>query len=337
MTFSGKRILVTGACGTIGSEITKKLLKLGAVVCAFDISENGLFNLQKTHKINYQKKLKIFLGSVRSLDRLSKAMNNVDYVIHCAALKHVEISEYNSFESVLTNIIGVQNIIETALLQNVKKVLFTSSDKAVNPSSVMGTTKLMGEKLIITANNYTGNKTTRFALIRFGNVLDTSGSVLRIFKEQLKNKKPFTITSKKMTRYFINIDQAIKLCFFSLGEMLGGEIFFPKMESFEIINLAKAISKNHNPKMILIKPCKGEKFSEELVTENEALRTVLFKSYYVVVPEVDGDSLRYGPDFLKKVYKKYKGLPKIDQPLRSDKKLLSVSQIEILLKKSNLL
>lgn len=337
MNFNEKRVLVTGACGTIGLEITKKLLRLGATVCAFDNSENGLFNLQKTYEKNYKQKLKIFLGCIRSLGRLSKAMNNVDYVIHCAALKHVEISEYNSFESVLTNIVGVQNIIDAALSQNVKKVIFTSSDKAVNPSGVMGTTKLMGEKLIIAANNYTGTNATRFALIRFGNVLDTSGSILRIFKEQLNKKKPFTITSKKMTRYFINIDQAIKLCFFSLSEMLGGEIFFPRMKSFEIVNLAKAISKNNNPKITLTKPSKGEKFFEELVTENEALRTVLLKSYYVVVPEVDVDSLRNGPDFLKKVYKKYKGLPKIDEPLRSNKKLLSVNQIKILLKKSNLL
>jgi UDP-N-acetylglucosamine 4,6-dehydratase/5-epimerase len=333
MNFKKKRVLVTGACGTIGSEITEKLLKLGAIVCAFDISENGLFNLQKKYKIKYKKNLKIFLGSIRSLDRLSKAMNKVDYVIHCAALKHVEISEYNSFESVLTNIVGVQNIIDIALSHNVKKVLFTSSDKAVNPSSVMGTTKLMGEKLIIAANNYTGDKVTRFALVRFGNVLDSNGSVLRVFKKQLNDKKPLTITSKKMTRYFINIDQAIQLCIFSLNEMLGGEIFFPKMKSFDIVNLAKAISKNDKPKIILTKPSMGEKFFEELVTENESSRTVSLKSYYVVVPETNEDS----PDFFKKIYNKYKGLSKIDEPSRSDKKLLSLNQIKILLKKSKLL
>ena len=333
MNFKKKRILVTGACGTIGSEITEKLLKLGATICAFDISENGLFSLQKKYKIKYKKNLKIFLGSIRNLDRLSKAMNKVDYVIHCAALKHVEISEYNSFESVLTNIVGVQNIIDVALSHNVERVLFTSSDKAVNPSSVMGTTKLMGEKLIIAANNYTGDKITRFASVRFGNVLDSNGSVIRVFKKQLNDNKPLTITSNKMTRYFINVDRAIGLCIFSLKEMLGGEIFFPKMKSFNIINLAKAISKNNKPKILFTKPSIGEKFYEELVTENESSRTVSLKSYYVVVPEMSEDS----PDFFKKIFKKYKGLKKINEPSRSDQKLLSLDEIKILLKKSNLL
>ena len=290
MNFNKKRVLVTGACGTIGSEITKKFLDLGATVCAFDNYENGLFNLQKTYKSKNKKNLRIFLGSIRDVDRLSKAMNKVDYVVHCAALKHVEISEYNSFEAVLTNIVGVQNIIDVALNHNIKKVLFTSSDKAVNPSSVMGTTKLMGEKLIIAANNYAGDKVTTFASVRFGNVLDSNGSVIRVFKQQLKEKKPLTITSGQMTRYFINIEQAIKLCIFSLNEMIGGEIFFPKMKSFNIVNLAKAISKSKKPKITYTKPGRGEKLFEELVTENEAVRTVSLKSYYVVVPEINIDT-----------------------------------------------
>tara|TARA_E500000178_G_C16973673_1_gene732237 strand:- start:517 stop:1518 length:1002 start_codon:yes stop_codon:yes gene_type:complete len=333
MNLKRKRILVTGACGTIGSEITKKLLDLGVVVCAFDNHENGLFNLQKTHQLKNKKNLRIFLGSIRSVDRLSKAMNKVDYVIHCAALKHVEISEYNSFETVLTNIVGVQNIIDVALKHNIKKVLFTSSDKAVNPSSVMGTTKLMGEKLILAANNYSGDTPTRFASVRFGNVLDSNGSVLKIFKKQLGEKKPLTITHKEMTRYFINIEQAISLCMYALKEMLGGEIFFPKMKCFDILSLAKAISKSKKPNITLIKPSMGEKLYEELVTENESTRTISLKSYYVVVPELNKDS----PSFFKKVYKKYKNFSKIDEPLRSNKNLLSLDQIIILLKKSKLL
>ena len=232
MNFNKKRVLVTGACGTIGSEITKKFLDLGAIVCAFDNYENGLFNLQKTYKSRNKKNLRIFLGSIRDLDRLSKAMNKVDYVVHCAALKHVEISEYNSFEAVLTNIVGVQNIIDVALNHNIKKVLFTSSDKAVNPSSVMGTTKLMGEKLIIAANNYAGDKVTRFASVRFGNVLDSSGSVIRVFKQQLKEKKALTITSSQMTRYFINIEQAIKTMYFFFKRNAWWRNFFSKNEKF---------------------------------------------------------------------------------------------------------
>ena len=325
--------MVTGACGTIGFEITKKLLNLGAVVCAFDISENGLFILQKTFKQKYKQNLKIFLGSIRSLERLSKAMNKVDYVFHCAALKHVEISEYNSFEAVLTNIVGVQNIVDAALNNNVKKVLFTSSDKAVNPSSAMGTTKLMGEKMIIAANNYTGDRLTRFASVRFGNVLDSNGSVIKVFKQQMVDRRPLTITSEKMTRYFINIDQAIDLCFFSINEMLGGEIFFPKMRSFNILNLAKAITKSEKPKIMLTKPSAGEKLYEELVTDSELSRTVSLKSYYVVVPEMNESS----PNFFKKIIKKYMNLKKMNKPIRSDENLLSLNQIKKLLKQSKLL
>ena len=333
MNFKKKRVLVTGACGTIGSEITKKFLDLGAIVCAFDNYENGLFNLQKNYKSKNKKNLRIFLGSIRDVDRLSKAMNKVDYVIHCAALKHVEICEYNPFEAVLTNIAGVQNIIDEALNHNIKKVLFTSSDKAVNPSSAMGTTKLMGEKLIIAANNYAGDKVTRFAAVRFGNVLDSNGSVLRVFKQQLKEKKPLTVTSSQMSRYFINIEQAIELCIFSLNEMLGGEIFFPKMKSFNIVNLAKAISKSSKSKITYTKPSRGEKLFEELVTENEAVRTVSLKSYYVVVPEINVDN----PILYKKINQKYKSLPKIDEPIKSNKKLLSLNDIKVLLNKSKLL
>jgi UDP-N-acetylglucosamine 4,6-dehydratase len=333
MNYKNKRFLITGACGTIGSEILKNLLSMDATVCAFDISENGLFNLQKKFQSKYKNNLKIFLGCIRNFDRLSKAMNKVDYVIHCAALKHVEIAEYNTFESVLTNIKGVQNVIDTALLNNVKKVLFVSSDKSVNPSGVMGTTKLMGEKLITSANNYAGDKITKFSSVRFGNVLNSSGSVLEVFKKQLEKKKPLTITSKKMTRYFITIEQAIKLCFFSLNEMVGGEIFIRKMDSFDVLSLAKAISKDKNQKIIFTKPGIGEKLYEELVTENECLRTIIFKLHYVIMPEISRNNVL----MYNKIFNKYNHLKKIKEIYRSDKNLLSLHKIKFFLKKEKLI
>ena len=333
MILKNKRILVTGAAGTIGFEITKRLLNSGSIVCAFDISENGLFDLKNIFQKKYKDKFKIFLGSIRNLERLSKAMNKVDYVIHCAALKHVEISEYNPFETVLTNIVGVQNIIDASLKNKVKKVIFTSSDKAVNPTSTMGTTKLMGEKLIIAANNYAGSNPTRFASVRFGNVLDSSGSVIKVFKKQLSENKPLTVTSKKMTRFFINIEQAIDLCIFSLKEMLGGEIFFPRMKSFDIITLAKVISKNNNPNIQITKTSIGEKLYEELITSSEKSRTFTFKSYYVVLPEINEIS----PSFFSKIKKKYKNLKNIEKSSRSYDNLLSLKEVNNLLEKSKII
>jgi len=329
MNFKKKRFLVTGACGTIGSEIVKKLLKFGAIVCAFDSYENGLFELERELNSIYKKNLRIFLGDIRNLQRLIKASKDVEFIIHCAALKHVEISEYNSFETILTNITGVQNVIEASIANQVKKVLFTSSDKSVNPTSVMGTTKLLGEKLIIAANNYKGKNQTIFSSVRFGNVLDSNGSVLKIFKKQANLNFPFSITSRKMSRYFISINQAVDLCFFSLKEMVGGEIFIPKMYSFDILSLAKVISGKSNPKVIYTKPKIGEKLFEELVTETEINRTVFFKSRYVVIPE----SIKY----FKKVFNKYKNFQKLSKILRSDQSISSLGDLKLLLKKSQLI
>ena len=335
MPFKKKRFLVTGACGTIGSEIVKRLLKSGAIVCAFDSYENGLFKIQQSLGSIYKKNLKIFLGDIRSLQRLIKATEGVEIIIHCAALKHVQISEYNSFESVLTNVTGVQNIIESAIQNKVKKVLFTSSDKAVNPSSFMGATKLLGEKLIIAANNHKGLNKIIFSIVRFGNVLDSNGSVLKVFKKQASLNLPFSITSEKMSRYFISIDQAINSCFFALKEMVGGEIFIPKMYSFDILSLAKAISRNNTPRIIYTKPIIGEKLFEELVTETEVNRTIIFKYNYVIIPELNVNIT--SSEFYKKVFAKYKKFKKISKILRSDQNISSVENLKKLLNKSNLI
>lgn len=334
MNYKKKRFLVTGACGTIGSLIVKRLLKFGAIVCAFDTYENGLFELQKSLAAINVKNLKIFLGDVRGLERLIKASKDVEVIIHCAALKHVEISEYNSFEAILTNITGVQNIIEASIQNKVKKVLFTSSDKAVNPASVMGTTKLLGEKLITAANNHKGLNQTIFASVRFGNVLDSNGSVLKIFKKQANLNLPFTVTSEKMSRYFISIEQATDLCFFALKEMVGGEIFIPKMYSFDILSLVKIISGKLNPKVIYTKPTMGEKLFEELVTETEVNRTLVFKSNYVIIPELNKNIT--SQKLIKKVLGKYNKFKKISKNLRSDQNISSLKNLKKLLNKSKL-
>ena len=176
-----KRILVTGACGSIGKALVTRLLEDGNTVCAFDNNEDGLFHLSKECNL-YTSSLKIFIGDVRDIKRLQQAMDGVDEVYHCAALKHVELSEYNPFEALKTNVNGTNNVINAAIDEGVKKVLVTSSDKAVNPSSTMGTTKLLAEKLAISANNYSGSKDIRFGCVRFGNVWNTNGLLVPFSK-----------------------------------------------------------------------------------------------------------------------------------------------------------
>jgi UDP-N-acetylglucosamine 4,6-dehydratase/5-epimerase len=224
------RVLVTGACGSVGTALVLRLLETGHTVCAFDQSEDGLFKLDQELNCG-DGRLRLFIGNVRDEERLRRAMDGVSIVFHCAALKHVYLSEYNPFEAMQTNILGTNNVIQAALVSEVDRVVLTSSDKAVNPTSTMGATKLLGERLFISANHFAGRHKTRFSCVRFGNVLNSNGSVLQIFKRQLDNNLPLTITSKNMTRFFLSMSQAVDLCLNAAGSMVGGEIFVMSMGS----------------------------------------------------------------------------------------------------------
>jgi UDP-N-acetylglucosamine 4,6-dehydratase/5-epimerase len=328
------RIAITGACGSIGKSLVKRLLNEGHTVCAFDNNEDGLFKLDQYLKDDFGNRLKLFMGDIRDLDRLVKAFYDVDVVFHCAALKHVYLSEYNPFEVTKTNLIGVNNVIEAALIENVNTVIFTSSDKAVNPTSTMGATKLLGERLFTSANHYIGKKETKFASVRFGNVLNTNGSILQIFKDQLSRNIPLTITSKEMTRFFITMDQAIDLCIKAAKLTIGGEIFIMNMGSCSIINLAKAIKKNEKFEYEIIGPKSGEKLFEELVTETEVERTINFDDLSIVIP----DTLDMMPSNIVKNYNaKYKGCPSLSQPIRSDINVLTWQETLNLLQKNELI
>lgn len=321
------RVLVTGACGSIGSSLTNHLINLGHTVCAFDQSEDGLFHLDQLHRNSSAGECRTFLGSIRDLPRLRRAFESVQVVYHCAALKHVYISEYNPFESVQTNVDGVNNVIVAAIDANVEKVIFTSSDKAVNPTSTMGATKLLGERLIIAANNYRGKHKTRFSCVRFGNVLNSNGSVLHIFRSQLKNNLPLTITSLEMTRFFLTLDDAVDLCIEASDIMLGGEIFVRSMGCCDILTLATALAGDVQFKYSLIGLKLGEKLYEELVTEAEVNRTVYDKNLYIIKP----DSFDLIPSAVAEVYCKYDHLPKVTRSLRSDSNLLDVPSARTLL------
>jgi len=328
------RILITGACGSIGSGLVERLLAQGHIVCAFDQSEDGLFRLDQKFRDKYKDRLKLFVGSVRDKNRLIRALEGVDIIYHCAALKHVYLSEYNPFEAMQTNITGVNNLIEASINTNVKRVVFTSSDKAVNPSSTMGATKLLGERLFTAANHYMGSHQTRFASVRFGNVLNTNGSILQIFKNQLENGLPLTITSEEMTRFFISMPHALDLCLHATTEMVGGEIYVSNMGCCSIMSLAEAVSdsKDYEYKIIGMKP--GEKPYEELVTDVEAQRTFMRDDYYVILP----DTIIMMPESIQNIYKnKFDKLSPIAKAIRSDTNILKTDDVRSLLKSSGLL
>jgi FlaA1/EpsC-like NDP-sugar epimerase len=221
------------------------------------------------------------IGDVRDCDRLNFAMQDADIVIHAAALKHVDMAEYNPFEYTKTNIIGAQNIIKCSLNNKVKKVIALSTDKASSPINLYGATKLISDKLFIAANNFKGSKDIKFSVVRYGNVMGSRGSVLPLFLKQ-KNNKLFTITDLNMTRFNITISEGVDFVLFSLAEMMGGEIFIPKLKSYRLIDLAKAVSIDSKIKEIGIRP--GEKIHEEMISINDSKNVLEFKKYYVILP-----------------------------------------------------
>lgn len=325
------RVLVTGACGSVGFALVSRLLQDGHTVCAFDQNEDGLFQLDQEHQ-DGGGRLRLFLGNVRDEDRLTRAMDGVHTVYHCAALKHVYFSEYNPFEAMQTNVVGTNNVIRAAIETGVSRVVLTSSDKAVNPTSTMGATKLLGERLFVAANHHTGNHRTRFACVRFGNVLNSNGSVLHIFRRQLARNQPLTITSSRMTRFFLSMSQAVDLAVCAAERMLGGEIFVLSMGSCDILTLARAVtgSRPFRTHEIGLKP--GEKLYEDLVTEDEAPRTVKDGNYYIVLPS----TVEMLPEDVRSQYAIYDQLPRLTAPLRSDTELLSQDEVESVLSSAGL-
>ena len=246
--FNNKSILITGGTGSFGQEYTKFLLKNYNVkkILIFSRDEQKQFNMQ--NKFN-SSKLRFFIGDVRDQDRLGFACQTADFVVHTAALKHVELAEYNPFEVVQTNIIGSQNLINVCIKNNIKKVVALSTDKASSPLNLYGSTKLTADKLFISANNFKGNKKTIFSIVRYGNVMSSRGSVIPLFLEQMK-KGMFTITDKKMTRFNITLNEGVNFVNMVFSKMLGGEIFVPKIPSYKIMDLAKSISQTCKIKIV---------------------------------------------------------------------------------------
>lgn len=291
--FANKRILVTGGCGTVGFELVRQLLNEPKIqeVRVIDNNESALFFLEE--RFRKHSNLNCFLGNVRDKEKLVQKMQSIDLVFHCAAFKHVILCEKSPFEAVQTNILGVQNIIKAAIENNVSRVILTSSDKAVNPTNVMGTSKLMGERLITAANNNQNVRKTIFTSTRFGNVLGSRGSVIPLFKEQIARGGPVTLTDEKMTRFIMTIEESVRLVIDSMRLAKGGEVFVTKMDVIRIKDLAEVMIEELAPKfgynsekiaIEIIGAKAGEKLYEELLNEEETRRTVELERYFIVLP-----------------------------------------------------
>ncbi|MBI5045422.1 MAG: UDP-N-acetylglucosamine 4,6-dehydratase (inverting) [Candidatus Niyogibacteria bacterium] len=277
-----KIILITGGTGSFGKNFVKFLLQNTVVkkVIVFSRDEFKQFHMQSEIKDD-DDRLRFFLGDVRELSRLQRAFRGVDIVIHAAALKQVPTLEYNPLESVKTNIIGSQNVIEAAIDQGVKKVLLISSDKAAQPANLYGSTKLCAEKLFINGNAYTGGASV-FGCVRYGNVIGSRGSIVETLLRNKELKKVY-ITDQRMTRFWITLDQSFRLVFFSLMNMEGGEIFIPKIPSMKVVDLFDAIIPKAEREFTSIRP--GEKLHETLVTSEESRHAVELDKYFVILPE----------------------------------------------------
>ena len=290
--FEGKHVLVTGAAGTIGRVLISELLRTDlARLDALDHDENGVFHLEEEFRTD--PRFYSFIGDVRDYDKLHHAMTGTHIVLHGAALKHVTICERAPFDAVQTNILGVKNVINASIAANVERVIFMSSDKAVNPTNVMGTTKLMGERLVTAANTMRSPGGTIFSSTRFGNVLGSRGSVLEVFATQIREGEPVTLTSPEMSRFIMSENQAVRLVLESSALARGGEVFVTKMPAVSIQDLAHAVISilapryglsPENIKISITGSRIGEKYYEELVNDEEVRRTIELKHHYVVLP-----------------------------------------------------
>jgi len=278
--WQNQSILVTGGTGSFGKHFCKTMLEKyhPKVIRIYSRDELKQHEMRQTFGDDV---IRYFIGDVRDGDRLKRAMEGIDIVIHAAALKQVPSCEYNPFEAVKTNVYGAQNVIDASIDTGVKKVVALSTDKAVNPVNLYGATKLCADKIFIQGNAYSGPRGTHFSCVRYGNVIGSRGSVIPLFREQKKTGK-ITITDERMTRFWLTLDQAVELVVNALCHMQGGEIFVPKIPSMKIMELAKAVAPECKMEVIGIRP--GEKLHEVLITEEEGRNTVAYNGMYVIMP-----------------------------------------------------
>ena len=333
--FSNKSILITGGTGSFGKRFVNLMLKNFNPKKIIVYSRDELKQFEMAQKFKtYRNKLRFFIGDVRDLDRLDLALNDVDYVVHAAALKQVPTAEYNPMECIKTNINGAENIIKVCTKHKIKKTIALSTDKACAPVNLYGATKLVSDKLFIAANNIVGGKNIKFSVVRYGNVFNSRGSVIPYFLDLAKkNYSSIPITDEEMTRFNITLDEGVNFVLKSFKRMVGGEIFIPKMPSIKIIDLAKAIMPNCKIKIIGIRP--GEKLHEIMFSKENARSTIAFKNYYIITPEIkfSNNNLSYLKNSLGEKGKYLEN--NFEYSSKTNTNFLNITQIKKLLKSIN--
>ena len=296
----GKTVLVTGGTGSFGKAMVKRLLNDDEIrkLIVFSRDELKQFEMQEVFNSS---KLRYFLGDVRDYQRLKRATDGVNVIIHAAAMKQIPASEYNPMEAIKTNILGAENIVNIAIENKIEKVIALSTDKAANPANLYGATKLCSDKLMVAGNILSGTSKTRFSVVRYGNVLGSRGSVIPFFQERSKSGK-IPITDERMTRFWLTIEDGVQFVLDSLERMIGGEIFVPKIPSFKVTDVAKVVSPGVPTQIIGIRP--GEKLHEVMITEDDALHTLEFEGFYAILSptlsfhaEYPGDGKKVSSNF----------------------------------------
>lgn len=286
--FKGKTILITGGTGYLGRQLTSEILKYNPHSIRI-LSRDEVKHYKMQELFNYNKKLRHFIGDVRDYDRMEKAAKEADIVIHAAALKRLDMIEYNVDESVKTNVIGALNVVKACLANNVEKAVFISTDKACSPVNTYGACKFLAERIFADSNRSKGRARTVFTVVRYGNVLESTGSVIPFFVSKIKNGENVPLTDNRMTRFIISPQQAVQLVFNSLKYGRGGEIFVPKLHSFRIADLIEILKEKYksNSKIELIGIRPGEKINEWMINDVESRRTYDFKDMYVITSETN--------------------------------------------------
>ena len=282
--FNEKTILITGGTGSFGKQFVRTLLARYNPKKVIIYSRDELKQFEMAQKYN-DSCMRYFIGDVRDLERLKKAMNGVDYVVHAAALKHVPIAEYNPMECIKTNVMGAQNVIDAAMAEGVKKVIALSTDKAASPINLYGASKLASDKLFVAANNLRGENDIAFSVVRYGNVLGSRGSVVPFFKKLLAERaKELPVTDERMTRFWITLQEGVDFVLKNFQRMQGGEIFIPKIPSMKVIDMAKALAPDLPIKIVGIRP--GEKLHELMCPRDDSHLTLEFDDHFVIQPSI---------------------------------------------------